>query len=186
MLSLGSAGRNILSCSRMGATGRACRTGGPPVASPVPERVRGFFASDDEPLACNRRIWIAGIHDYQPSSAIAAPHCYIATTAELLPRVRSASAYDRVFASGRTDRPALNVRIGWLPVTEYSGVRSSADRISGSRRPLNNKRGSGCGARGAYRRTSSHRSLERVWRRQNRGLPASASFPWRHSWSCGC
>src|SRR5690348_4746718 len=25
------------------ATGRACRTGGPPVATPVPERVRGFF-----------------------------------------------------------------------------------------------------------------------------------------------
>src|SRR5258706_15755619 len=106
----------------MGATGRACRTGGPPVASPVPERVRGFL-HPSEPLASSRRIWIAGVHDDEPSSAIAAPHCYIAATSELLPRVRVSPAYDREFAGGLADRPTVEpVRIGMVPIENAGGV----------------------------------------------------------------
>src|SRR6266478_1720918 len=116
-------GRNILSRRRMGATGRACRTGGPPVASPVPERVRGFLHRENEPLACSRGIRIAGVHDDQPSSAIATPHGYVAAISELLPRVRGSPAYDRVFTGGRADRPAIeDVRIGWLPVENARSV----------------------------------------------------------------
>src|SRR5690242_7277490 len=57
-------GNPLSGCMQIRATGRACRTGGPAVATPVPERVRGFlFRGRGIRITGSNRVASACIND---------------------------------------------------------------------------------------------------------------------------
>src|SRR5947208_17041210 len=63
------------------------------------------------------RLRISGVHDHEPSSAVAPPDRDVPAVTELLAGVGRPSAHDRVSAGGRTNIAAAKYAgVGRLPV----------------------------------------------------------------------
>ena len=132
------------------ATGRACRTGGPPVASPVPRKGYGVFLIQLQMKTTRSGLWtgrlgaagwgsgllsktlhlprgwrigVTGVHDDKPASSFATPHRDVSPRSQLLTRVRTGPTHDPVSPGGRADRAATkDVSVGRLPVQGARGI----------------------------------------------------------------